>query len=70
MHQQGEQLQQLTNNQYACHTTIETMMKMLVIGMAVNMEQFSTMPAFLGRLLAEEHESSQPMDDGGDKAME
>ena len=66
MHQQGEQL---TDYQYACNPTIEGMMRMLAIRMAVDMEQFSFMPAFPGRPLAEEHASSHPMDDG-DEAIE
>ena len=67
MHQQGKQLQQLTDYQYACNTTIKGMMRMLAIEMVVDMEQFPTMPAFSGRPLAEEHTSSQPMDDGDDE---
>ena len=35
---------------------------MLAIDMAVDMDQFPRMPLFLGRPLAEDHGSSQPMD--------
>ena len=59
---QGEQLQQLTNYQYACNISIEGMMRMLAIGMAVDMDQFPRMPPFSSRPLAEDHGSSQPMD--------
>ena len=77
MNQHGEQLQQLTDYQYTCNTTIEGMIRMLAIGMAVDMEQFLIMPAFSSCPLVEEHVSLQPMDDrddecddDDDKAME
>ena len=47
-------------------------MRMLAIGMAMDMDQFPRMTPFLGRPLAEDHGSlqpmdgsSQPMDEGG-----
>ena len=57
MHQQGEQLQQLTNYQYTCKTSIKGMMR-VAIGIAVDMEQFLMMLAFMCHPLAEEHASS------------
>ena len=63
---QGEQLQQLIDYQYSSNNTIGEMMRMLAIGMAVDMSQFPTMPAFLGRQQPEEHASSQPMEGGRD----
>ena len=70
MHHQGEQLQQLINYQYACYTFIEEMMRMLATGMAVDMYQFPTMPAFLVCPLVEEHASLQLMDDEDDEGDE
>ena len=42
------------------------MMRMLAIGMVVDMSQFPTMLVFSGHPQPEEHASSQPMEDGGD----
>ena len=63
---QGEELQQLIDYQYSSNNTIGEMMKILVIGMAVVMSQFPTMPVFPGHPQPEEHASSQPIEDGGD----
>ena len=63
---QGEQLQQLIDYQYSSNNTIEKMMRLLAIGMAVDMSQLPTMLVFSGHPQPEEHASSQPMEDGGD----
>ena len=63
---QGEQLQQLIDYQYSSNNTIGEMMKMLVIGMVVDMSQFQTMPIFPSHPQPEEHAFSQPMEDGRD----
>ena len=63
---QGEQLQQLIDYQYSSNNTIGEMMKMLVIGMVVDMSQFQTMPVFSSRPQPEEDAFSQPMEDGRD----
>ena len=60
-------MQQLTDYEYACNNSIEGMMRMLAIGMAVDMDQFPRMPPFSSRPLAEEHGLSQPMDEGGNE---
>ena len=67
IHRQVEQLQQLTNYQYTCNTSIEGMMRMLAISMAVDMDQFPRMPPFPGRPLAGEHGLSQLMDEWGNE---
>ena len=66
--QQGEQLQQFKDYQYACNNTIGEMMRQLALGMVVDMTQFPTMPIFPGQSLAEEPGSSQAEDVGGDGA--
>ena len=63
---QGEQIQQLSDYQYACNNTIGEIMRMLAVGMAVDMSQFPTMPIYLGCPLAEDHGPSQEGDLGGD----
>ena len=63
---QGKQLQQLIDYQYSSNNTIAEIMRMLVIGMVVDMSQFPTMPVFSGRPQPEEHAFSQPMEGDGD----
>ena len=65
--QQREQLQHFTNYQYSCNITLGEMMRQLVVGMAVDMTEFPTMPGYPEQMLATEvPSSSQAEGAGGD----
>ena len=45
--QQREQFQRFTDYTYTCNITLGEMMRQLVVGMAVDMTEFPTLPGYL-----------------------